>query len=88
VIRCLCPSRPNLNAYFAQPPLCLLCIVVSCLVCIFVILCVFVVLCVCVCTAVFTLDAGLLARSQYSEGPATGHLDTGFFVFPVSISKC
>jgi len=26
----------------------------------------------------FTLDAGLLARSQYSEGPATGHLDTGF----------
>ena len=24
------------------------------------------------------LDAGLLARSQYSEGPATGHLDTGF----------
>jgi len=31
-----------------------------------------------VCIAVFTLDAGLLARSQYSEGPATGHLDTGF----------
>jgi len=28
----------------------------------------------------FTLDAGLLARSQYSEGPATGHLDTGFFL--------
>jgi hypothetical protein len=26
------------------------------------------------------LDAGLLARSQYSEGPATGHLDTGFFL--------
>ena len=25
----------------------------------------------------FTLDAELLARSQYSEGPATGHLDTG-----------
>ena len=25
-----------------------------------------------------TLDAGLLARSQHSEGPATGHLDTGF----------
>jgi len=31
-----------------------------------------------VCIAVFTLDAGLLARSQYSEGPATGHLDTEF----------
>jgi len=29
-----------------------------------------------------TLDAGLLARSQYSEGPATGHLDTGFSRFP------
>jgi hypothetical protein len=28
---------------------------------------------------VFTLDAGLLARSQYPEGPATGYLDTGFF---------
>ena len=35
-----------------------------------------------VCIAVFTLDAGLLARSQYSEGPATGHLDTGFSWFP------
>ena len=29
-----------------------------------------------------TLDAGLLARSQYPEGPATGHLDTGFSWFP------
>ena len=66
---------------------CLVCIVVSCLVCIVV-----VVLCVLllsyvyflyyVCIAVFTLDAGLLARSQYSEGPATGHLDTGFSSFP------
>ena len=35
-----------------------------------------------ICTAVFTLDAVLLARSQYSEGPATGHLDTGFSWFP------
>ena len=26
--------------------------------------------------------AGLLARSQYSEGPATGHLDTSFSWFP------
>jgi hypothetical protein len=31
---------------------------------------------------VFTLDAGLLDRSQYPEGPATGHLDTGFSWFP------
>jgi len=30
----------------------------------------------------FTLDAALLATSQYSEGPATGHLDTGFSWFP------
>ena len=30
------------------------------------------------CIAVFfTLDAGMLARSQYSEGPVTDHLDTG-----------
>jgi len=29
-----------------------------------------------------TLDAGLLARSQYPEGPVTGHLDTGFPWFP------
>ena len=35
-----------------------------------------------VCIAVFTLDAGLLARSQYSVGPVTGHLDTGFSWFP------
>ena len=36
----------------------------------------------CICCTFFTLDAGLLARSQYSEGPATGHLDTGFSWFP------
>jgi hypothetical protein len=29
-----------------------------------------------------TLDAGLLARSQYPDGPATGHLGTGFSWFP------
>ena len=28
----------------------------------------------------FSLDAGLLVLSQYSEGPATGHLDTVFLV--------
>jgi hypothetical protein len=56
------------------------------LVCIVVILYVFVVpyvylLCY-VRIVVLTLDAGLLARSQYPEGPATGHLDTGFSWFP------
>ena len=35
-----------------------------------------------VCIAVLTLDAGLLTRSQYPEGPAAGHLDTGFSWFP------
>ena len=60
----------------------------NCLVCIVVILCVLVVpymyllylMCICctVCIAVLTLDARLLARSQYTEGPATGHLDKGF----------
>jgi len=33
-------------------------------------------------TVFLTLDAGLLVRSQYSEGPATGHLDLGFSWFP------
>jgi hypothetical protein len=28
------------------------------------------------------LDAGLLARSQYMEGPATGHLYRSFSWFP------
>ena len=60
--------------------------VVSCLVCIVVVvLCVllssFVYLLYYVCIAVFTIDARMLARSQYSEGPATGHLDTGFSWF-------
>ena len=35
-----------------------------------------------VCIAVFTLDAGLLARNQYPEGPVTGHLEAGFSSFP------
>ena len=54
------------------------------LMCICCILCVFVVpyvfLLYNVCIAVLTLEAGLLARSQYPESPATGHLDTGFFL--------
>ena len=75
---------------------CLVCTVVSCLVCIVVVvLCVLLqlscvyshhLMCicctVCVCIAAFNLDDGLLARSQYSEGPATGHLGTGFSRFP------
>ena len=54
-----------------------------------VILCVFVVLCVHCCFFFLSLDAGLLARSQCPEGPATGHTSTQVFLgFPVSISKC
>ena len=34
------------------------------------------------CNYLRNVDAVLLARSQYSEGPATGHLDTGFSWFP------
>ena len=60
---------------------CLVCIVVSCLV-LCVLLSSYVYLLYYVCIAVFTLDAELLARSQYWEGPATGHLDTGFSWFP------
>jgi len=70
---------------------CLVCIVLVVL-CVFllVVLCVLLLVVLCVllssyvyllyyiCIVVFTLDAGLLARSQYSEGPATGHLETGF----------
>ena len=35
-------------------------------------------------TGLLDLDAGLLARSQNPEGPATGHLDPGFLGFPGS----
>ena len=56
------------------------------LMCIFCTLFVFVVsyvyLLYLMCIDILTLDAGLLARSQYPEGPATGHLDTGFSWFP------
>ena len=69
-----------------------MCIVVSCLVCIVVVvLCVLlsyrVYLLYCVFIAVFILDAGLLARSQYPECPATGHLDTGFSRFPCAYKQ-
>jgi len=44
--------------------------------------CIYVYLLYYVCIAVLTLDAGLLARSQYPEASANGHLDTGFSWFP------
>jgi hypothetical protein len=33
------------------------------------------------------LFAGLLTVSMHPERPATGHLDTGFLGFPLSLSK-
>ena len=71
---------------------CILC-VFCCILCVFVYLmcncctfmcicCIYVYLLYYVCIAVLTLDEGLLARSQYPQGPATGHLDTGFSWFP------
>ena len=71
------------------------CIAANCswsFVCCFIILCVFFVTsCVlfyCVCIAVLhTVVAGLLARSQYPEGPGTGHLDTGFSLFPCAYKQ-
>jgi len=77
---------------------CSICVLLSYLlfyVCIVVILVVLCAYCFCTCTmyvllyllnyvciAGVTLDAELLARSRYSEGPTTGHLDTGFSWFP------
>jgi len=62
--------------------LCVYCCRTCCSMC--VLFFVFVVLCMncSMCVAGFTVDAELLAISQYSEGPATGHLDAGFSWFP------
>jgi hypothetical protein len=49
--------------------------------CVFVVSYVYLLYLMCICWPL-TLDAGLLARSRYPEGPATGHLDTGFSWFP------
>jgi len=66
---------------------CTCCKILICLVCFVVVFlcvllsCVYLLYCVGIAFS-FTLDAELLVRSQYSEGPATGHLDTGFSWFP------
>ena len=45
-------------------------------------------ICCVVCALLFfTLDAGLLAGSQYSGGPATGHLETDFSWFPCALRQ-
>jgi len=53
---------------------------ICCILCVFVVSYVYLLYYVCI--VVLTLDAGLLVRSQNPEGPATGHLDTGFSWFP------
>ena len=74
---------------------CSMCVLLSYLFCVFIVVIVLCVYCcrtcpMCVlqyllnyvCVAGVTLDAELQARSQYSEGSATGQLDTGFSWFP------
>ena len=59
-----------------------MCVYLICICCtLYVLVVPYVYLLYYVCIAVLILDAGLLARSQYLEGPATGHLDTGFSWF-------
>ena len=53
---------------------------ICCTLCVFVVFYVYLLYYVCI--AAPTLDAGLLARSQYQEGLATGHVGTGFSWFP------
>ena len=60
-----------------------ICCTFMCICCIYVyLLYSYVYLLYYVCIDILALDAGLLARSQYPDGPATGHLDTGFSWFP------
>ena len=41
----------------------------------------------CTMCVLLSSDDVLLAGSQYSEGPATGHLDTGFSWFPCAYKQ-
>jgi hypothetical protein len=65
----------------------ILCVLLYCVCIVVVILCV---LLYCVCIALFpcTLDAGLLARSQYWKVLRPAISTQVFLGFPVSISKC
>ena len=86
---CICLS--HLYMLYLMCICCILCVFVVSYVyllysCVFVVL-----MCICwtlkyicctMCIDILTLDAGMLARSQYPEGPATGHLDTEFSWFP------
>ena len=88
-IQGLCTCTSFLLFLFVLSVSYLSCVYFCHLACIFVILRVllssYVYLLYYVCIDILTLDAGLLARSQYPEGPATGHLDTGVSWFPLCL---
>ena len=83
-LMCLC----HLYLLYLMCICCILCVFVylMCICCTFMCICCiyvyllysYVYLLYYVCIDILTLNAGLLARSQYPEGPATGHLETGF----------
>jgi hypothetical protein len=78
---CICFSCNVILRVFVVPyvyVLYLMCI--CCILCVYVVLYVYLLHYICI--AAPTLDAGLLASSQYPEGPTTGHLGTGFSWFP------
>ena len=66
-----------------------------CIVFVFVVLCVYCCRTCCtmyellyVCVDGFTVDAELLAKCEYSEDPATGHLDTAHAEMAPKIPSC
>ena len=85
----MCPGFHILFDLTAQIFMCLDSKALFCYVVTFKLSCVYCCHLMCICSTVCALlspppsppDTGLLARSQYSEGPATGHLDTGFSWF-------
>ena len=89
-LMCICLSRLYLLYFMCI--CCILCVFIVSYVYLLYLMCIcctyvylmysYVYLLYYVCIAILTLDAGLLARSQYPEVPANGHLDTGFSWFP------
>jgi hypothetical protein len=85
VVLCICCTVYLLYCVFVVLCICRTVFVVLCICCtVYLLYWVLFVLCIrcIVCIDVFTLDAGLLASSQYSEGPATDHLYPDFCWLP------
>jgi hypothetical protein len=80
LLMCICCTSYVYLLYF----LCVFVVLLMCICCTSYVYLLYFLMCICctVCIAILTLVTGLLARSQYPEGPATGHLDTGFSWFP------